>query len=133
MQDLIIVGGGPAGISAGVYAARKRLKTVLIAEEIGGQSTVSDGIENWIGTVKISGADLAKSLKEHLEAYKGDVLTPVVGERVTKLERLSEAHFKVTTSEGKEFEAKAVLIASGATRKKLLVPGAEAFENKGVV
>jgi alkyl hydroperoxide reductase subunit F len=53
INDLIIIGGGPAGISAGVYAARKKLKTVVIAEEVGGQSTVSEGIENWIGTVKI--------------------------------------------------------------------------------
>jgi alkyl hydroperoxide reductase subunit F len=52
--DLIIIGGGPAGVSAGVYAARKRLKTLLITPEFGGQSVVSEGIENWIGTVKIS-------------------------------------------------------------------------------
>lgn len=133
MLDLIIVGGGPAGIAAGVYAARKRLKSVLIAEEIGGQSTVSDGIENWIGTVKIPGADLARTLKEHLEAYKGDILETVIGERAAKLEKLGEMHFKVTTSEGKSFEARSVLIASGAARKKLEVPGAAEFENKGVV
>lgn len=133
MNDLIIVGGGPGGVSAGVYASRKRLKTVLIAEEIGGQSTVSEGVENWIGTVKIAGADLAKSFKEHLDAYKDDVLETVVGERVVKLEKIADAHFKATTNEGKEFEAKAVLIASGAGRRKLEVPGAEQFENKGVV
>ena len=66
--DLIIIGGGPAGVAAGVYAARKRLRTVLIAGEIGGQSVVSEGIENWIGTPKISGADLAKSFKTHIDA-----------------------------------------------------------------
>ena len=61
MNDLIIIGGGPAGVAAAIYAARKNLKTILISEEIGGQSVVSEGIENWIGTPKISGADLAKS------------------------------------------------------------------------
>ena len=61
MNDLIIVGGGPAGVAAAVYAARKRLKTVLIAAEWGGQSNVSAEIQNWIGTPKISGADLAKN------------------------------------------------------------------------
>ncbi len=132
MNDLIIIGGGPAGISAGVYAARKKLKTVLIAEEVGGQSTVSDGIENWIGTVKIPGADLAKALHAHIDAYKADVVETVIGERATKLEK-KEGGFSVTTSSGKTHEAKAVLIASGASRKKLDIRGAKEFENKGVV
>ncbi len=131
MNDLIIIGGGPAGISAGVYAARKRVKTVLVTEEIGGQSTVSDGIENWIGTVKIAGSELAASLKSHLEAYKGDVLTLTEGERVTALEK-TPGGFKATTNTGTEMEARAVLIASGAGRKKLHVPGADLFEHKGV-
>lgn len=131
MNDLLIIGGGPAGVAAGVYAARKYLKTVLIAEEIGGQSTVSDGIQNWIGTVNISGADLAKSLKTHLEAYKGTVLDVQAGERVEALVKTAEG-FTVTCKSGKEFSAKAVLIASGANRRKLLVPGADTFEHKGV-
>lgn len=131
MKDLLIIGGGPAGIAAGVYASRKRLTTTLITEEIGGQSTVSEGIENWIGTVKISGSDLAKSLKDHLEAYKGDLLEIVEGTRVENLTKASEG-FSVTTAHGTTHEAKAVLIASGAARKKLLVPGAEEFDNKGL-
>lgn len=132
MNDLIIIGGGPAGIAAGVYAARKKLKTVLIAEEIGGQSTVSEGIENWIGTVKIPGADLAKALHAHIDAYKGDIVETVVGERATSLEKAGDL-FKVSTGGGKSYEAKAVLIASGAARRKLDIPGAAKFENKGVV
>ncbi len=131
MNDLIIIGGGPAGVAAGVYAARKHLKSVLIAEEIGGQSTVSEGIENWIGTVSIPGADLAKNLKAHLEAYKSDKVETIIGERVTKLSQKDEG-FMATTGDGKQFTARAVLIASGANRKKLIVPGADAFENKGV-
>lgn len=131
MNDLLIIGGGPAGIAAGVYAARKRVKTVLVTQEIGGQSTVSEGIENWIGTPRISGQDLAKSLKTHLEAYQGDVVRLVEGERVVSLER-GEGGFKASTSEGKTFEARSVLIASGAGRRKLTVPGADEFEHKGV-
>ena len=61
IYDLIIIGGGPAGVSAGVYAARKKLKTLLVTPEFGGQSVVSDGIENWIGTVKITGPELAEN------------------------------------------------------------------------
>lgn len=131
MNDLIIIGGGPAGIAAGIYSARKQLKAVLIAEEIGGQSTVSEGIENWVGSVKIAGTDLAKSFREHLDAVKGDIVTPVIGDRVTSLEK-TNGGFKATTRSGKEFSAKSVLIASGAGRRKLTVPGADRFENKGV-
>lgn len=132
MHDLIIIGGGPAGVAAGVYAARKQLKTVLVAEEFGGQSTVSEGVENWIGTIKIPGAELAKALKAHLFAYKGDVVEVAEGERVTTLEKISEG-FKATTGSGKEYTARTVLVASGAGRKKLDIPGAAMFENKGVV
>ncbi len=137
MNDLIIIGGGPAGIAAGVYAARKRLKAVVIAEEIGGQSTVSDGIENWIGTVKIAGADLKKALHEHLKAYQHDVVSLEEGERAAKLETVPGADgglqtFKVTTESGKVFEARAVLLASGAGRRKLGVPGADIYDNKGL-
>ncbi|HYD93351.1 MAG TPA: FAD-dependent oxidoreductase [Candidatus Paceibacterota bacterium] len=130
MRELLIIGGGPAGIAAGVYASRKRLSTTLIAEEIGGQSTVSEGVENWIGTIKIHGADLAKSFKVHLEAYKDNVLETVIGERVEKLEKI-EGGFRATAG-GKTYDARAVLIASGAGRRKLEVPGAAEFENKGV-
>ncbi len=74
MYDLIIIGGGPGGVAAGVYAARKRLKTLFVTYEWGGQSTVSDGIQNWIGTINIPGVELAQALKAHLEAYKSDIV-----------------------------------------------------------
>lgn len=131
MYDLLIIGGGPAGVAAGIYAARKRLKAVLITEDIGGQSVVSEGIENWIGTPKIAGADLAKSFAAHLDAVKGDIVTLAKGERVVSLAKTAEG-FTATSKTGKTFTAKAVLIASGAGRRKLDVPGAEKFENKGV-
>ena len=131
MNDLIIIGGGPAGVAAAVYAARKRLKTVLISEEIGGQSVVSDGIENWVGSPKISGANLAKSFVAHLDAVKSDIVSLALGERVVSLAKTGGG-FSVKTKTGKEFTAKAVLIASGAGRRKLAIPGADKFENKGV-
>ncbi|HEY4501423.1 MAG TPA: FAD-dependent oxidoreductase [Candidatus Paceibacterota bacterium] len=132
MYDLIIVGGGPAGVAAGVYAARKQLKTVFIAEEIGGQSVVSDGIENWIGSPKVSGTDLAKSFSTHLDAVKGDIVILATHERVVSLSRTKEGIFLATTKTSAEFSAKAVLIASGAGRRKLNIQGADKFENKGV-
>lgn len=131
MVDLIIIGGGPAGVAAGIYAARKHLKTILIAEEIGGQSTVSEGIENWIGTIKIPGSELAKSFAAHLDAYKSDKVETVLGTRVVNLEKV-EGGFRATTDTAKTYDAQAVLIASGAGRRKLDIPGADTFEHKGV-
>ncbi len=131
MKDLIIIGGGPAGIAAGVYAARKRIKTTVVAEEIGGQSTVSEGVENWIGTVNIPGIELAKSFRTHLDAYKGDVVEVIEGDRVTALTRTTGG-FEATTRDGKTIQARSVLVASGAGRRKLQVPGADTFEHKGV-
>ena len=66
MFDLIIIGGGPAGVAAGVYAGRKKIKTLVLADSFGGQSIVSSEIQNWIGTIAISGIDLAQNLEKHL-------------------------------------------------------------------
>ena len=95
MYDLAIIGGGPAGVAAGVYAARKRLKTVFITESFGGQSTDSMGIENWIGTTKISGVDFAKMLEAHLRAYAEDMVHIKVGEWVSKVSG-SEGDFNIS-------------------------------------
>lgn len=130
MYDLAIVGGGPAGVAAGVYAARKKLKTVFIAEIIGGQSTDSQDIQNWIGAQHISGMALAKELEVHLRAYAADVVDIKLGERATKLAKSGDT-FTITTSQG-SYQAKAVLVATGGSRKKLQAKGADVFENKGV-
>ncbi len=130
MYDLAILGGGPAGVSAGVYASRKQLKTVLITKEWGGQSNVSEGIENWIGTVKISGPELAKILKDHLLAYSGEIVDVKENETIQNVSKTDNG-FLVKTDKG-EYEAKTVLIATGSQRRKLTIPGAEEFENKGI-
>jgi alkyl hydroperoxide reductase subunit F len=129
MYDLIIIGGGPAGSAAAVYAARKQLKTLLIVKEWGGQSTVSEDIQNWIGTPHISGANLAKALRSHVEEYKGDVLT-ILEEEVTGMKG-SDGDFTVTTSKG-DHSGKTILIATGSARRKLEVPGADTLEHKGL-
>lgn len=130
MYDLAIIGGGPAGVAAGVYASRKKLKTVQIATEFGGQSNVSEGIENWIGTIKISGAQLAKDLEAHLMAYAGDIVDVKKGERAENVEKI-DGGFKITTDKG-AYEAKTVLVTTGSHRRKLDVPGADEFEHKGL-
>lgn len=130
MFDLIIIGGGPAGVAAGVYAARKRLKTCFITEAVGGQSYDSEEIQNWIGTPAISGVDLAKNLEAHLRMYAGDVVDIHLGERADLLIKTGN-EFCVRTNRG-NYTGKAVLIATGGSRRKLAVPGAAEFENKGV-
>lgn len=130
MYDLTIIGGGPAGVAAGVYAARKQLKTLFIAKEFGGQSVVSEGIENWIGTEKISGLELAKALEKHLRACAGSFVDIKNGEWVENISK-SENGFLVKTDKN-SFETKTVLITTGSSRRKLDVSGAEKFEGRGI-
>lgn len=129
--DLAIIGGGPAGVAAGVYASRKRLKTIFITESFGGQSIVSSGIENWIGTITISGEELAKNFESHLRAYASDVVDIVTAERVASVEK-SDQNFLIKTQSGKEFLARTVLATTGSRRRKLEIPGAAEYENKGI-
>jgi alkyl hydroperoxide reductase subunit F len=139
LYDLIIVGGGPAGVAAGVYASRKRLKTLFITENFEGQSAVSEGIENWIGTVKISGADLAKSFEEHLKAYAGNIVEIKKGYRVSAIEKKGTEidplfTVKIGSMAGGEetADARAILISTGSSRRKLEAVGADIFEHKGL-
>jgi len=130
MFDLAIIGGGPAGVSAGIYAARKRLKTIFITLSFGGQSTESAGIENWIGTKNIHGQDFGKLLEEHLRSVAGDLVEIKLGEGVNKISK-SDNNFKIETTND-SFLAKTVLITTGSKRRKLEIPGAKEFENKGI-
>ncbi len=129
MYDFLIIGGGPAAAAAAVYAARKKMKTILIAEEWGGQSVVSGGIENWIGTKNVSGVAFAKMLEEHVRAQED--IEIVMSDKVTKVEK-ANGSFKVFTEKGKEYETKTVFVGSGARRRKLGVPGEKEFDGKGV-
>jgi len=130
MYDLIIIGGGPAGTAAGVYASRKQLKTLFITSEWGGQSTVSPDIQNWIGSANISGTQLAKDLEGHLRAYADGWVDIKDKTYVTNIEKTDAGH-KVTFGD-ESAEAKAVLIATGSKRRRLDVPGADELEHKGL-
>lgn len=130
MYDTIIIGGGPAAVAAGVYAARKQLTTALFANQIGGQSVVSDGIENWIGEPLISGPALALKLKKHLEAQK-DAIDLFIGTAVETVTRTADGRFTVTAG-GKQYVTTTVIVATGGRHRRMGVPGEADFEGRGV-
>ncbi len=130
MYDLVIIGGGPAGVGAGVYAARKKIKTVLIADSFGGQSIVSNDVQNWIGMKSVTGLELAKMLEEHLRSYQSG-LDIWDNDLVVKIEKAGNG-FIVSTKNGKTAETKTILVCSGGSRRRLGVPGEDKLDGKGV-
>ncbi len=130
LYDLIIIGGGPAGTAAAVYSARKKLKTLLITESFGGQSIVSDDIQNWIGERSISGFDLARKFEAHVRAYPNEVEIKMP-ERAVKVSEAGGG-FKTETDKGNFYESKTVILVAGARRRKLGVPGEAELEGRGV-
>ncbi len=143
--DLAIIGGGPAGAAAAVYAARKRLRTIVIAKDWLGQSSVSEKIENWVGTPAISGIELSKNLEVHAKTYAKDavsgaeILTFKDGESCIEIGKQNSDKsanpkdhiFSITTNKG-SYEAKTILIVSGSSRRQLDIKGAKEFEHKGL-
>jgi alkyl hydroperoxide reductase subunit F len=132
IYDLAIIGGGPAGVSAGVYASRKRLKTIFITDHFEGQSAVSEGIENWIGEINIKGTDLVKKLKSHLLAYSEGIIDIKEGDRGESIVKKEDGTFEIKAGSN-IYVAKTVLICTGSHRRKLVAEGAAQYENKGVV
>lgn len=131
MYDLMILGGGPGGTAAAVYAARKQLKAAIITSEFGGQSIVSEKIFNWIGTPEISGAELGDSFKKHILYYKGPFLDVIEGEKIIEVIKQNES-FLIKSESGKTYETKALIITTGSGRRKLEAINADIFEHKGI-
>ncbi len=131
IYDLIIVGAGPAGMTAGVYAARKKLKTLIISKDIGGQASWSSDIENYLGFSMITGPELVKKFEEHLEEFKEDVELRVSISGINKVSKKGK-NFLVETGDGKKEEAKAIIIAGGKVPRELGVKGEKEFLNRGV-
>jgi NADH-dependent peroxiredoxin subunit F len=128
IYDLIIIGGGPAGLTAALYAIRQKIKVLLITKEFGGQLTrKSVAIENYPGFAKISGTDLIKRFRSQIKEQQ--ILTQQT--EVTSIEKQTKL-FEINTSQGKVFKSKTVIIASGADPRPLEVPGEKEFIGKGV-
>lgn len=126
MYDVIIIGGGPAGLSAAIYSSRRALKTLVISRDIGGQIAKTPDIENYPGVEKISGVELANKFKTQAEKFGATIIF----EETTKIEK-TEDKFSVKTLRN-EYEAKTVILASGKKPRELDVPGENEFKGRGV-
>ena len=128
MYDLMIIGGGPAGLCAAVYAARKQLKTLLVSVDIGGQPNTTRGIENYLGYQFIEGPELIDKFHDQVSQFPID---QKIGNKVTQLEKIDEG-FEAVSEAGDRYQAKAVIFATGKRPRKLNVPGEEEFTGRGV-
>lgn len=128
MKDLIIIGGGPSAITAAIYAARAKMSTLLIAKDLGGYITKTDKIENYTGFKCVSGLELFSSFEEHLKSYDVEI---VEDEFVKRVFQKDDVVF-VELDNGKIFNSKTAIVATGSERKKLGIPGEDEFLNKGV-
>jgi alkyl hydroperoxide reductase subunit F len=127
MKQLVIIGGGPAGISASIYAARKKMDFVLITKEVGGQVIKAGNIENYLGYAMVDGIILVEKMMEHMRKLG---VEPILDE-VVDVERLSEG-FEVRTAFGQSFKTKTVLFCTGSEHRRLNVPGEKEYTGRGI-
>ncbi|GLV65710.1 alkyl hydroperoxide reductase subunit F [Bacillus mycoides] len=125
--DVLVVGGGPAGASAAIYAARKGIRTGIVAERFGGQVMDTMGIENFISVKRTEGPKLVASLEEHVKEYDIDVMNLQCAKRLEKKELI-----EVELENGAILKSKSVIVSTGARWRNVGVPGEAEFKNKGV-
>ncbi|PIE69094.1 MAG: thioredoxin-disulfide reductase [Deltaproteobacteria bacterium] len=126
--DLIIIGGGPGGLTAGIYAMRSVMKTMLIEKgALGGQMTVTDAVDNWPGTLNISGHDLSENFAQHAQDYG----LQIVNGEVVAVEPGQQYH-AIRLADGTVYHTHAAIIATGGSPKKLNIPGEDENYGKGV-
>lgn len=129
VYDVIVVGAGPAGLSAAIYATRKNLSTLIIATDIGGQLGTTYEVANYPGFQMITGPELVAKFHQHVDEYEIDKL---IGEKVVGL-RLEGRCKIIQTASGREIHGKTLIIATGAQKRKLNIPGEKELAGKGVV
>jgi len=127
--DLIIIGGATSGLTAGIYAARKKLNAVILTKEIGGQTLQTESIENFPGFEKISGPELIDKIKEQVLKYGLPIKSGTEVKSISK----TGGVFEISTNANDKITAKSVIIATGKNPRRLNAPGEKEFENKGVV
>ena len=129
--DVLIVGGGPAGAAAAVYAARKGIRTGIVAERVGGQTLDTLGIENYISVLETEGPRFAAALEAHARHYGVDIVS---GQRVEKLEPAAQAGgaAAITLGNGVQLKGKTIILSTGARWRNVNVPGEAEYKTKGV-
>ena len=128
MYDLMVIGGGPAGLAAGVYAARKQLKTLLLSGDTGGQINTTLGIENYLGYQFIEGPELINKFLTQVEQFPID---QKIGDKIRQLKKIKNG-FEAITEDGDKYQSKAVVFATGKKPRKLNVPGETELTGRGV-
>jgi thioredoxin reductase (NADPH) len=127
MHDLVIIGAGPAGLSASVYASRYSIENVVVGGITGGLTTETHEISNWLGTEKITGFEFAQNAANHAKSYGAEIISAAV-DQIEKI----DGNFKLLLSDGKAVETKTILLAMGTKHRHLGVPGEKELTGKGV-
>jgi len=126
IHDLIIIGAGPAGLAASIYASRYKISHLVVGKEPGGQAVEAHKIENWPGTLSISGFDLGRKMREHAEKLGAEIFM----DSVSGIKKIDDV-FEITTHTN-QYQAKNIILASGMEYRKLQIPGEAEFKGKGV-
>jgi thioredoxin-disulfide reductase len=128
MYDLIIIGAGPAGLSAAIYSVRKNLKTLILTEDLGGQITEAHLVENYLGIPEISGTDLIEKFRTHAKKFNIEIKE---GVEIKEIKQQNSVSFIITTDQG-IFSSKTIIATTGKAYRELNVPGAKEFKGKGI-
>lgn len=128
MYDLMIIGAGPAGLAASIYAARKELKTVLVSGDIGGQMNTTSGIENYLGYQLVEGLELVDKFNDQIDQYP---IEQKIGDKALKIRQV-KGGFEAVTTAGDKYRARAVVYAAGKKPRKLGVAGENEMTGRGV-
>lgn len=126
--DIVIIGGGVAGLTAALYASRQKMSTLIITKDIGGQLTLTSSMENFPGYKSISGYELASKILDQVQQYGAEILF----DEVVKIEQGLDEVFYVKTRGGYELSCEAVILSFGKTPREMNVPGEEKFKGKGI-
>jgi len=130
--DVLVIGGGPAGASAAIYAARKGIRTGVVAERFGGQVMDTMAIENFISVTKTEGPKLASALEEHVKEYNVDIMSEQRASSVLSAEKTVDGYIHVELESGATLKSRSIILSTGARWREMNVPGEQTYRNKGV-